>query len=269
VPRRRLDVELVRRGLAGSQEEAHEAIRNGHVTVRGAPATKITTLVAGDEALAVSGPSRPFVSRGGQKLAGALDAFAIDPTGRDCLDAGASTGGFTDCLLQRGARHVVAVDVGTAQLAWELRTDPRVTVLEKTDVRALGRQTLPYRPSLVTADLSFMSLRSAVGPLLEAADPLADLVLLIKPQFEAGREQVEDGGVVRDPEVWRRVIEDVATAAERGGADPSGVIASPIRGPAGNAEFLLHARVGAKVKPGAGPLDIDAAISAAEGAAAG
>jgi 23S rRNA (cytidine1920-2'-O)/16S rRNA (cytidine1409-2'-O)-methyltransferase len=273
VPRRRLDVELVRRGLAGSQEEAHEAIRSGHVTVRGAPATKITTLVTGDEALAVSGPARPFVSRGGQKLAAALDAFAIDPTGRDCLDAGASTGGFTDCLLQRGARHVVAVDVGAAQLAWELRTDPRVTVLEKTDVRALGRQTLPCRPSLVTADLSFISLRSVVEPLIQEADPLADLVLLIKPQFEAGREQVEAGGVVRDPGVWRLVIEEVAAAAERGGAGATGVIASPIRGPAGNAEFLLYAKlgakVGAKVGRGVGPLDIDRAIGEAQEQATG
>jgi 23S rRNA (cytidine1920-2'-O)/16S rRNA (cytidine1409-2'-O)-methyltransferase len=274
VPRRRLDVELVRRGLAESQEEAHEAIRNGHVTVRGAPATKITTLVAGDEALAVSGPSRPFVSRGGQKLAAALDAFAIDPTGRDCLDAGASTGGFTDCLLQRGARHVVAVDVGTAQLAWELRTDPRVTVLEKTDVRVLDRQGLPYRPSLVTADLSFISLRSVIGPLIHMTDPLADLVLLVKPQFEAGREQVGSGGVVRDPGVWGRVIEEVAAAAERGGAAALAVIASPIRGPAGNAEFLLHAKVGmaevaARDGNGAGPLDIDRAIAAAQESAAG
>jgi 23S rRNA (cytidine1920-2'-O)/16S rRNA (cytidine1409-2'-O)-methyltransferase len=278
VPRRRLDVELVRRGLAGSQEEAHEAIRNGHVTVGGAPATKITTLVAGDEALAVAGPARPFVSRGGHKLVAALDAFAIDPTGRDCLDAGASTGGFTDCLLQRGASHVVALDVGTAQLAWELRTDPRVTILEKTDVRALGRLTLPYRPSLVTADLSFISLRSVVGPLIHAADPHADLVLLVKPQFEAGREQVEEGGVVRDPDVWRRVIEEVAAAVARGGAAAAGVIASPIRGPAGNAEFLLHAKAGlakvgakagASVGIGVGPLDIDRAIGAAQEPATG
>ena len=269
MPRRRLDAELVRRGLAKSEEEAHEAIRNGHVTVRGAPATKITTLVAGDEALAVSGPKSPFVSRGGVKLAAALDAFAIDPVDRDCLDAGASTGGFTDCLLQRGARHVVAVDVGTAQLAWELRTDPRVTVLEKTDVRTLGRQTLPYRPSLVTADLSFISLRSVVEPLIQAADPVADLVLLIKPQFEAGREHVEAGGVVRDPAAWRHSIEDVAAAAERGGADPTGVIASPIRGSAGNTEFLLHARIGAKASGEVGSLDIDRAIGSARGAATG
>jgi 23S rRNA (cytidine1920-2'-O)/16S rRNA (cytidine1409-2'-O)-methyltransferase len=273
VPRRRLDVELVRRGLAGSQEEAHEAIRNGHVTVRGAPATKITTLVTGDEALAISGPARLFVSRGGKKLAAALDAFAIDPAGRDCLDAGASTGGFTDCLLQRGARHVVALDVGAAQLAWELRTDPRVTVLEKTDVRALGRQTLPYRPSLVTADLSFISLRSVVEPMIHAADPLADLVLLIKPQFEAGREQVEAGGVVRDPGVWRWAIEEVAAATERVGAGILGVVASPIRGPAGNVEFLLHAKAGATIGPkvgrSVGPRDIDAAIAAARGSATG
>jgi 23S rRNA (cytidine1920-2'-O)/16S rRNA (cytidine1409-2'-O)-methyltransferase len=259
VGRRRLDVELVRRGLAGSRAEAQEAVRAGHVTVRGAPATKSTTLVGADEALAVAGPARPFVSRGGAKLAAALDAFAIDPTGRDCLDAGASTGGFTDCLLQRGARHVVAVDVGSGQLAWELRTDPRVTVLEKTNVRELDPAGLPFRPTLVVADLSFISLRLVARPLVEVADPLADLVLLIKPQFEAGREHVGRGGVVTDPGVWRRAIEEVAEATRAAGAGGAGVIVSPLRGPAGNVEFLLHARAGA----GTGELDVDGAIVAA------
>ena len=144
--RRRLDAELVRRGLAGTRAEAQEAVRAGHVTVRGAPATKSTTLVGTDEALVVAGPARPFVSRGGEKLAAALDAFAIDASGRGCLDAGASTGGFTDCLLQRGARHVVALDVGYGQLAWELRIDARVTVMEKTNVRELDPDLLPVPP---------------------------------------------------------------------------------------------------------------------------
>jgi 23S rRNA (cytidine1920-2'-O)/16S rRNA (cytidine1409-2'-O)-methyltransferase len=259
VGRRRLDAELVRRGLAGSRAEAQEAVRAGHVTVRGAPATKSTTLVGTDEALVVEGPARPFVSRGGEKLAAALDAFAIDPTGRDGLDAGASTGGFTDCLLQRGARHVVALDVGYGQLAWELRTDPRVTVMEKTNVRELRPDLLPYRPSLVTADLSFISLRLTVSPLIVVSEPLADLVLLVKPQFEAEREQVERGGVVRDPEVWRRAIEDVADATRAAGAASAGLIVSPVKGPAGNVEFLLHARAGA----GASALDIDGALEAA------
>ena len=257
--RRRLDAELVRRGLAGSEAEAQEAVRAGHVTVRGAPATKSTTLVGTDEALVVGTPARPYLSRGGEKLAAALDAFAIDPTGRDCLDAGASTGGFTDCLLQRGARHVVAVDVGYGQLAWELRTDPRVTVMDKTNARELRPDLLPYRPSLVTADLSFISLRLVVGPLVAAAEPLADLVLLIKPQFEAGRDYVERGGVVRDPDVWRQTIDDVADATRAAGAATLAVIASPVKGPAGNIEFLLHVRTAG----GASSLDIESAIEAA------
>jgi 23S rRNA (cytidine1920-2'-O)/16S rRNA (cytidine1409-2'-O)-methyltransferase len=257
VGRRRLDAELVRRGLAGSRAEAQEAVRAGHVTFRGAPATKSTTLVGSDEALAMAGPSRPFVSRGGEKLAAALDAFEIDPSGRDCLDAGASTGGFTDCLLQRGAQHVVAMDVGYGQLAWELRIDPRVTVMEKTNVRELQADLLPYRPSLVTADLSFISLRLAAGALILVTEPLADLVLLIKPQFEAERGQVR-GGVVRDPAVWRRSIEEVADATRAAGAPGHGLIVSPLKGPAGNVEFLLHARTGAE----AGTLDIDGAIEA-------
>jgi len=257
--RRRLDAELVRRGLAGSEAEAQEAVRSGNVTVRGAPATKSTTLVGSDEALALAGPARPFVSRGGEKLAAALDAFAIDPTGRDCLDAGASTGGFTDCLLQRGARHVVALDVGYGQLAWELRTDPRVTVMEKSNVRDLHPDLLPYRPSLVTADLSFISLRLAAGPLVQAAEPLADLVFLIKPQFEAERDDVGRGGVVRDPAVWRRAVEEVADATQAAGGARSGLIVSPLKGPAGNVEFLLHARTGAEART----LDIDGAIEAA------
>ncbi len=257
--RRRLDAELVRRGLAGSEAEAQEAVRAGHVTVRGAPATKSTTLVGTDEALLVGAPAHPYVSRGGEKLAAALNAFAIDPTGRDCLDAGASTGGFTDCLLQRGARHVVAVDVGYGQLAWELRTDPRVTVMDKTNVRELRPDLLPYRPSLVTADLSFISLRLVVGPLVAAVEPLADLVLLIKPQFEAGRDHVERGGVVRDPDVWRQTIDEVADATRAAGAATLAVIASPVKGPAGNVEFLLHA----KVAGGASSLDIESPIEAA------
>lgn len=256
--RRPLDAELVRRGLAGSRAEAQEAVRAGHVTVRGAPATKSTTLVGSDEALAMAGPARPFVSRGGEKLAAALDAFAIDPSGRDCLDAGASTGGFTDCLLQRGARHVVALDVGYGQLAWEIRSDTRVTIMERTNVRDLAPEMLPYRPSLVTADLSFISLRSVVDRLLDVVESLADLVLLIKPQFEARKEEVERGGVVRDRDVWRRTIAEVSDATRAAGAVPVGLIVSPVKGPAGNVEFLLHARTA-----GEGVLDIDGAIASA------
>ncbi len=250
----------MRRGLAESRSEAQEAIRAGHVTVRGAPATKSTTLVGVDEPLAVvARRPRPYVSRGGEKLAAALDRFSIDPAGRGCLDAGASTGGFTDCLLQRGARHVVAVDVGYGQLAWQLRRDLRVTVLEKTNVRDLDPSALPYRPSLVTADLSFISLRLVAPTLVAAAEPGADLVLLVKPQFESGREHVGRGGVVRDPEAWRLSIEQAAEACRRSGAGPMDVMASPVRGPAGNVEFLLWARVGG---PGR-RLDLGAAIERA------
>jgi 23S rRNA (cytidine1920-2'-O)/16S rRNA (cytidine1409-2'-O)-methyltransferase len=259
VGRRRLDAELVRRGLAASRAEAQEAVRAGRVTVRGAPATKSTTLVGADEAVVVAAPATPFVSRGGEKLAAALDAFAVDPTGRDCLDAGASTGGFTDCLLRRGARHVVALDVAYGQLAWELRTDPRVTVMEKTNVRELDPELLPYRPSLVTADLSFISLRLTVGPLIQVSEARVDLVLLIKPQFEAGREHVGRGGVVRDPYAWRRAIEEVAEATRSAGAGIVGLIVSPVKGPAGNVEFLLHAEAGREVST----LDIEGAIAAA------
>ena len=258
--RRPLDAELVRRGLVPNTAEAREAVRTGKVRVRGVPATKTTTLVAPDEALAVAGAERTFVSRGGDKLSAALDAFGVDPSDRDALDAGASTGGFTDCLLQRGARHVIAVDVGYGQLAWELRTDPRVTVMDRTNVRDLLAETLPYRPSLVTADLSFVSLGRALEPLLAVAWPSADLVLLIKPQFEAARDEVEPGGVVRDPEVWRRAIERVAATARAAGAGPRGVTASPITGPAGNVEFFLHARGG----DDGVALDLDRAIGSGE-----
>jgi 23S rRNA (cytidine1920-2'-O)/16S rRNA (cytidine1409-2'-O)-methyltransferase len=259
VSRRRVDVELVRRGLVSSRSEAWSAIRAGRVLVRGTPATKPTTLVGADEPLELTGPARRFVSRGGEKLAAALDAFAIDPAGRDCLDAGASTGGFTDCLLQRGARHVVAVDVGHGQLAWSLRSDPRVTVLERTNVRDLTAASLPFAPTIVVGDLSFISLRLAAPPLVAVAAEDADVVLLVKPQFEAGRGAVGRGGVVRDPAVWRDAVDGAVAAVRGSGANPLGVIPSPITGPAGNVEFLLHARVG----PGEAELDAGDAVRAA------
>ena len=163
VTRRRLDVELVRRGLASSEAEAHDAIRAGFVHVAGSPATKSSTLVADDQPVTVARPGRRFVSRGGDKLDAALERFQIDPSGLDCLDAGASTGGFTDRLLQGGAARVVAVDVGYGQLAWELRMDDRVTVMDRTNVRRLRPAALPFAPALVVADLSFISLRTVVG----------------------------------------------------------------------------------------------------------
>ncbi len=261
MPRRRLDVELVRRGLANSRAEAQAAVEAGLVTVAGSPATKAASLVAADAPVKVLGPARPFVSRGGEKLRAALDRFSVDPRGRDCLDAGASTGGFTDCLLQAGAGRVVAVDVGYGQLAWGVRNDPRVTVMERTNVRTLEPEALPFAPDLVVADLSFISLRTVLPALVRAAAPHAEFVVLVKPQFEAGPGGVGSGGVVRDPEVWRRVLGEVAEAFGSVDVGVLGVVASPLRGPAGNVEFLLHGRRGVDDAR----VDLDAAVTEGEG----
>jgi 23S rRNA (cytidine1920-2'-O)/16S rRNA (cytidine1409-2'-O)-methyltransferase len=239
--RRRLDAELVRRGLVASRSEAQSAVRNGLVLVSGSLAEKPSTLVDPADPVELVAPARRFVSRGGEKLAAALDRFGVDPVGRRALDVGASTGGFTDCLLQRGADQVVALDVGYGQLAWALRTDDRVSVLERTNVRELTPAHLPYAPDLVVADLSFISLRLALPALARVAEQGADFVLLVKPQFEAGPEQVGRGGVVRDPEVWRRVVADVAASSVEAGLFPRGAMASPLPGPAGNVEFFVHA----------------------------
>jgi 23S rRNA (cytidine1920-2'-O)/16S rRNA (cytidine1409-2'-O)-methyltransferase len=255
--RRRLDAELVRRGLAGNPTEAQAAVRDGLVVVAGHPAHKPSTLVGPDEAVALQAPTRRFVSRGGEKLDAALIGFGIDVGGRDCLDAGASTGGFTDCLLQRGAARVAAVDVGYGQLAWSLRTDPRVTVIDRTNVRGLTPGDLPFAPGIVVADLSFISLRLVLAALVRLADPRALFVLLVKPQFEAGPSDVGAGGVVRDPAVWRRVLEDSGRTCAEHGLAPQGVMASPVLGPAGNVEFLLAAEVGGEGEP----LDIERAAA--------
>jgi 23S rRNA (cytidine1920-2'-O)/16S rRNA (cytidine1409-2'-O)-methyltransferase len=213
------------------------------VTVDGAPGSKPGTQVDPSQALVVSGPPARFVSRGGEKLQAALDRFAVDPAGRRCLDAGASTGGFTDCLLQAGARHVVAVDVGYGQIAERLRTDPRVTVLERTNVREIRPVDVPGEPpDLVVADLSFISLRLVLPALRRVSAPDAEAVVLVKPQFEAGREQVGKGGVVRDPAVWYRTALEVAQGASSVGWHLRAAVPSPITGPAGNVEFLLHLR---------------------------
>jgi 23S rRNA (cytidine1920-2'-O)/16S rRNA (cytidine1409-2'-O)-methyltransferase len=238
--RRRLDAELVRRGLAASRSQAQEAVNAGRVTVAGITATKAASLVADDAPVALSGPPPSFVSRAGGKLAAALDRFAVDPSGRDCLDAGSSTGGFTDCLLQRGASRVIAVDVGYGQLSWSLRADPRVTVMERTNVRDLTPSMLAYIPDLLVADLSFISLRLVLPALATLAAAGARFVVLVKPQFEAGRAQVGRGGVVRDPEVWRSVLSEVMAAARSVSLEPLNVMASPLPGPAGNVEFPLH-----------------------------
>jgi 23S rRNA (cytidine1920-2'-O)/16S rRNA (cytidine1409-2'-O)-methyltransferase len=264
--RRRLDAELVRRGLVGSRAEAQTAIERGLVSVGGRPAAKASTMVADDEPLDLRGPPRRFVSRGGEKLDAALERFGIAVRGRDALDAGASTGGFTDVLLRRGAARVVAVDVGYGQLAWPLRQDARVTVLERTNVRELTPQHLPFAPSVVVADLSFISLRLVIDVFARVAEAEADHVLLVKPQFEAGAADVGKGGVVRDPSVWRRAIDGVAESARAAELVPRAVMASPLQGPAGNVEFLLWARGGSSDEAMTDD-DVDAAV--AEGRALG
>lgn len=257
--RRRLDLELVRRGLVATRGEADDAIEAGRVTVAGRPAVKPETLVAPNEPVAVRETGGAFASRGGEKLAAALDRFGVDPSEKVCLDAGASTGGFTDVLLSRGARQVIAVDVGYGQLAWHLRTDDRVVVMERTNARDLSPRDLPSRPNVVTADLSFISLAKVVPTLVGLAGEDADLVLLVKPQFEAPRREVGSGGVVEDAAVWRRVIESVMAACRGVGAEAIACMASPLPGPSGNVEFFIHARVGAT------PLHVDLARALSEG----
>jgi 23S rRNA (cytidine1920-2'-O)/16S rRNA (cytidine1409-2'-O)-methyltransferase len=217
-------------------------VHAGRVLVAGAPATSPARQVRPEEAIALTGPPPPFVSRGGAKLAPALDAFAIDPAGRICADIGASTGGFTDCLLQRGATRVFAVDVGRGQLAWTIRNDPRVTVMERTNVRRLGAGALAPAPDLVTVDVSFISLRTIARNLREIARPDADFVLLVKPQFEAGRARVGKGGIVRDVDVRVDVVGEVVAGLDQEGLGVRAVCPSPITGADGNVEYLAHAR---------------------------
>ena len=233
----------------------------------GAPADKAARLVAPDEALAVLGPPPRFGGRGGEKVDAALERFPIAVEGCDALDAGASTGGFTDALLQRGAGRVVAVDVGHGQLDARLRGDPRVVVRERTNVRDLsGPEAVGGAVDVVTADLSFISLRTVLPALLAVARPGADLVLLVKPQFEAGRQEAARGkGVITDPVVWRRVIDEVKGALVDHGADIMGVMVSPLTGADGNVEFLLWARTPASDAAAAVPpsVDLDAVVAEA------
>lgn len=231
----------MRRGAVATRTLAQEAIAQGLVTVDGAPAFKAATQVRADQALHVAAPPRAYVSRGGEKLAHALEVFAVDPSGRHALDAGVSTGGFTDCLLQRGAVRVLAYDVGYGQLHESLRTDPRVVLSERTNVRDLVADDIPQpRPDLLVADLSFISLAIVLPGLLALLGEDAEAVLLVKPQFEAGRGDVGEGGIVRDPVIWRRALQRVADAAVGAGWAVRGATASPLLGGKGNVEFLLH-----------------------------
>jgi 23S rRNA (cytidine1920-2'-O)/16S rRNA (cytidine1409-2'-O)-methyltransferase len=240
--RRRLDADLVRRGLVASRTEAQQLIDANRITVNGAVADKAARQVAPGDQLVVVGPPSRFVGRGAYKLDHALDEFSIDVAGRRALDAGASTGGFTDCLLQRGAAHVVAVDVGHGQLHERLRADQRVTNLERTNVRRLDVDDIGGPVDLVVGDLSFISLRLVIAPLVSVCQPGADMVLLVKPQFEAGRSEVSRGrGVISDPEVWSRVRREISDAFESHGCTVAGWTESPITGADGNHEFLVHA----------------------------
>ncbi len=232
----RLDQLLVAHGLCESREQAQRLIMSGDVLVDDRPITKAGTRVSEEAALRVRARPR-YVSRGGEKLVAALDAFGIDPAGWVCADIGASTGGFTDVLLQRGAKRVYAIDVGYGQLHWRLRQDPRVVVMERVNARYL--ESLPEPIDLVTIDASFISLKLLLPAARRLLKPQGQIVALIKPQFEAGRNQVGKGGVVRDPAVHRRVIEDLLTWTTEQGYAPQGLVPSPLLGPKGNREFLL------------------------------
>lgn len=243
VVRRRLDAELVRRGLATTRSEAQAAVVAGKVTVAGAPADKPARLVAPGDPLVIAGDGPRFVGRGGEKLDAALSEFALDPSGLRVLDAGASTGGFTDCLLQRGAATVVAVDVGHGQLHLRLRSDPRVQVHERLNVRHLTIGAIGGPVDAAVADLSFISLRTVLRPLIDVVVPGGWLVLLVKPQFEAGRVEVSRGrGVVRDPAVHARVRAELDDSLRTHGSIIMGWMESPLRGADGNVEYLVAAR---------------------------
>jgi 23S rRNA (cytidine1920-2'-O)/16S rRNA (cytidine1409-2'-O)-methyltransferase len=240
--RARVDAELVRRGLARSRQQAAELIGAGRVRIDGMPAVKPATAVSFDTKLTVAADERTWVSRGAHKLIGALDAFGVPVQGRRCLDAGASTGGFTEVLLDRGAAQVVAADVGYGQLAWSLRSDDRVSVLERTNVRALTPEAIGGAVDLVVADLSFISLSTVLPALTACASADADIVPMVKPQFEVGKDRVGAGGVVSDPALRADAVLSVARRAAQLHWHTVDVTASPLPGPSGNVEFFLRLR---------------------------
>lgn len=238
--RKRVDLLLVEQGLAGSRQEACRLILAGKIRTATRRIEKPGMVLPVDSPLEVAGPAHPYVSRGGVKLSHALSVFGVDPRGRLCLDVGASTGGFTDCLLQAGARQVIAVDVGYGQLAARLRADPRVHILERTNIRTLAPSNLPAQPDLATIDVSFISLALVLPPVLHLLVSPGEVVALVKPQFEVGKGLVGKGGVVRDPAMHRAVLERVTGFASGLGFAILGVTASPLLGPMGNREFLIH-----------------------------
>jgi 23S rRNA (cytidine1920-2'-O)/16S rRNA (cytidine1409-2'-O)-methyltransferase len=251
--KRRLDTLLVERGLVESRERAQSLILAGKVKIDGQVAHKPGSRVPAEVELTLE-EALPYVSRGGLKLEEALSRFRLDITGFICADVGASTGGFTDCLLKHGAAKVYAIDVGYGQLAWELRQDPRVVVLERTNIRYL--ESLPGPIDLASIDVSFISLELVLPPVVSLLKPQGQMVALVKPQFEAGREQVGKGGVVREPEVHRQVLHKIGTMAQGLGLGILGLIPSPLLGPAGNVEFLLHLSKGKKLST----IDLERAV---------
>jgi 23S rRNA (cytidine1920-2'-O)/16S rRNA (cytidine1409-2'-O)-methyltransferase len=254
----RLDAELVRRELARSREQAADLIESRSVLVNGIPATKPATQVDAQTSIVLEGKRDDFVSRGGHKLSGALDVFTdVLIEGKVCLDAGASTGGFTDVLLRRGARKVIAVDVGYGQLAWELRSNEKVVILDRTNIRHLTGEMVGEDVDIVVADLSFISLSLVLPALAAVSKTSADYLLMVKPQFEVGRERLGAGGVVRDPALRRSAVLDVAQSAYDVGLGTMGIAASPLPGPAGNVEYFLWLRRGA---PAINEADLDIAI---------
>jgi 23S rRNA (cytidine1920-2'-O)/16S rRNA (cytidine1409-2'-O)-methyltransferase len=239
----RIDQLLVQRGLCESRAKAQARIMAGDVLVEDRPITKAGAQVPDDAVLRLRGEALPFVSRGGLKLDHALTVFGLDPAGWVCFDAGASTGGFTDCLLQRGATRVYAVDVGTNQLHWNLRSDPRVVSMEQVNLRYWDPSRIPEPCQLLVGDLSFISLRLVIPPLLPSLTEGADAVLLVKPQFEAGRDEVGSGGIVRDPATHERVQKEIWAFFAQTALKPLAICESPILGGEGNKEFLLHLRL--------------------------
>jgi len=238
--KQRLDTLMVERGLVATRERARALILAGQVTVNGQVVDKAGAPVSPDAAVALVAPEHPYVGRGGVKLAGALDAFRIDPSGRSALDVGASTGGFTDVLLRRGAASVVALDVGHGQLDWRLRNDPRVIVRERVNARALTADDVPHPVDLVTIDVSFISLRHILPALPPFLLPGADIVALVKPQFEAGRDEVGRHGIVSDPAIHDAVVARVTEAADALGLMRIAMAPASITGATGNQEFFLH-----------------------------
>jgi 23S rRNA (cytidine1920-2'-O)/16S rRNA (cytidine1409-2'-O)-methyltransferase len=237
--RKRLDILLVEKGLVASRERARTAIMAGNVRVDDRVVDKAGLVIRSSCRLEVRGGDLPYVSRGGLKLEGALDRFALKVDGWVCLDVGASTGGFSDCLLQRGARRVYAVDVGYGQIAWRLRQDPRMVLIERTNIRYMPADRIPEEIDLITIDVSFISLKIVVPAVLKFLKPQGRLLPLIKPQFEVGRGQVGKGGVVKDPDLHAHVLEELALFFRSIGLACSPVIPSPIEGPKGNREFFM------------------------------